>query len=145
MYDAVFVDAYKSLITIPYQLTTQEAVQNIYNNLNDKGAVYANVISSLNEANNEFLRWELATYKSVFPQVYVFAVQYPNPTEAEKKYFQNFIIVGLKSDDVPSFKSDNEMLNNYLSNLYKGNLDFDNDILTDEYAPVEYFASRALE
>jgi spermidine synthase len=144
-YDAVFMDAYKSLITIPYQLTTREAVQNIYNILNENGAVYANVISSLDEGSNKFLRWELATYKSVFPQVYIFAVQYPDPTEEEKKHFQNFIILGLKSAKIPSFESDNQILNSYISNLYNGDLDFDNEILTDEYAPVEYFASKALE
>ncbi len=143
-YDAVFVDAYKSMITIPYQLTTVEAVQKIYDVLNKNGAVYANVISSLDENTNYFLRSELATYKSIFPQVYIFAVQYPNPTNVEKSYFQNFIIIGLKSNNKPQFQSEDEELNKYLGNLYKGDLDYENQILTDEYAPVEFFASKAL-
>jgi spermidine synthase len=143
-YDAVFMDAYKSMLTIPYQLTTREAVLKIYNILNESGAIYANIISSLNENNNHFLRAELATYKSVFPQVYLFAVQYPNPSDVEKDYFQNFLLVGLKSSEKPLFSNENEDLNKYLSHRYVFGEDFATDILTDEYAPVEFYANKAL-
>ena len=143
-YDAVFMDAYKSMITIPFQLTTQEAVQRIFDMLNENGAVYANVISSLDPINNYFLRSEVATYKSIFPQVYIFPVQYPQPTENEKSKFQNFLLVGLKTTVTPEFASSNDQINQYLSHLYKGNLEFDGEILTDNYAPVEYYASKAL-
>jgi len=143
-YDAVFMDAYKSMITIPYQLTTREAVQHIFDILNDEGAVYANVISSLDEQNNYFLRSEVATYKSVFSQVYLFPVQYPEPTEEEKSKFQNFLLVGLKTTVIPEFLSANDQINQYLSHLYKGKLVYDDDILTDNYAPVEYYTSKAL-
>ncbi|MCD4731677.1 MAG: fused MFS/spermidine synthase [Bacteroidales bacterium] len=143
-YDAVFMDAYKSMITIPFQLTTQEAVQHIFDMLNDDGAIYANVISSLDSKNNYFLRSEVATYKSVFPQVYLFAVQYPEPTEEEKSKFQNFLLVGLKTKLIPEFSSINNQMNQYLSHLYKGDLEFEEEILTDNYAPVEYYASKAL-
>jgi len=144
-YDAVLMDAYKSMITIPYQLTTKEAVQKIYDVLTENGAVYANIISSLNPDNNFFLRSELATYKSIFPQVYLFAVQYPNPTEEEKDYFQNFMLVGLKSTVTPEFNSNNEELNKYLNHLFKDNLPSDCEVLTDEYAPVEFFAAKGLK
>ena len=143
-YDAVFMDAYKSMITIPFQLTTQEAVQHIFDMLNDDGAIYANVISSLDSKNNYFLRSEVATYKSIFPQVYLFAVQYPEPTEEEKSKFQNFLLVGLKTTLIPEFSSINDQINQYLSHLYKGDLEFEEEILTDNYAPVEYYASKAL-
>ena len=127
-YDAVFMDAYKSMITIPYQLTTQEAIQHIFEILHENGAVYANVISSLDPKNNYFLRAEVATYQSVFPQVYLFPVQYPNPTEEEKSIFQNFLLVGLKTAVIPEFSNSNEQVNNYLSHLYKGNMDFDEEV-----------------
>ena len=143
-YDAVFMDAYKSMITIPFQLTTQEAVQHIFAMLNENGVVYANVISSLDSKKNYFLRSEVATYKSVFPQVYLFPVQYPQPTEAEKSIFQNFLLVGLKTTVVPEFVSSNDQINKYLSHLYKGDLEFNGVILTDNFAPVEYYASKAL-
>lgn len=143
-YDAVFMDAYKSMITIPFQLTTQEAVQHIFEMLNENGAVYANVISSLDKKNNYFLRAEVATYQSIFPQVYLFPVQYPNPAEEEKSKFQNFLLVGLKSTVIPEFVSSDDLINQYLSHIYKGNLDFEEQVLTDNFAPVEYYASKAL-
>ena len=144
-YDAVFMDAYKSMLTIPYQLTTHEAVQKISDALTDNGAVFANVISSLDNKTNEFLRAELATYRSVFPQVFLFAVQYPNPTKEERTHFQNIMLVGLKSTIKPELSSDKQQLNNFLSHLIEVKT-FDNDIIiTDEFAPVEYYASKVLK
>lgn len=143
-YDAVFMDAYKSMLTIPYQLTTIEAVQKIYDVLNENGSVYANIISSLNPDENHFLQAELETYKRIFPQVYLFAVQYPHPSEKEKNQFQNFMLVGLKSNEKPVFVSDKEEINQYLSHYISVEPVNGIEVLTDEYAPVEYFASKAL-
>jgi predicted membrane-bound spermidine synthase len=143
-YDAVFMDAYKSMLTIPYQLSTQEAVQKISGLLNEQGAVYANIISSLDPKNDFFLRSEIATYKSVFPQVYLFAVQYPDPSETERQYFQNFLLVGLKSSVKPNFVNENEELQKFLNHLISIEPGVDAKVLTDEFAPVEFYASRAL-
>jgi len=144
-YDAVFMDAYKSMLTIPYQLTTKEAVQKISDALTDDGAVFANVISSLDDNTNEFLRAELATYRSVFPQVFLFAVQYPNPTEEEKSHFQNIMLVGLKSQVKPELNSEKTQLNEFLSNLIEVKSTEKDFIITDEFAPVEYFAAKVLK
>ncbi len=144
-YDAVFMDAYKSMITIPYQLTTKEAVQKIYEILNTNGVVFANLISSLDKKNNQFLRAELATYQSVFSQVYLFAVQYPDPSEKEKEYFQNIMLVGLKSSAEPRFISADTAFNKYLQHRITSEIQNDQEILTDEYAPVEYYTSKALK
>jgi len=143
-YDAVFMDAYKSMITIPYQLTTREAVSEIYDALNPGGVVLANVISSLDSTTNQFLVSEMATYRSVFPQVYLLAVQYPDPTAEEKKHFQNFMLVGLKSDVEPCMTSPDPELNDMLSHYIPFEPSPSALILTDEYAPVEFFASRAI-
>ena len=143
-YDAVFMDAYKSMLTIPYQLTTLEAVQKISDALTDEGAIFANVISSLDNNTNEFLRAELATYRSVFPQVFLFAVQYPNPNEKEKAYFQNIMLVGLKSSTRPELISKNQQLNGFLSNIIELKTSDKDFIITDEFAPVEYSASKVL-
>ncbi len=143
-YDAILMDAYKSLITVPYQLTTVEAVQRIYDALSPEGAVLANIISTLDPSSNQFLRAELATYRAVFPEVMLFAVQYPNPTEEEKMIFQNFMLIGLKSDkNFPLVSSDGE-LNAFLEGYYVLETDGETLILTDEYAPVEFFATKAL-
>ncbi|MCB0804468.1 MAG: fused MFS/spermidine synthase [Bacteroidales bacterium] len=144
-YDAVFMDAYKSILTIPFQLTTKEAVQKIYNSLNEGGAVFANVISALEPAKSEFLVAELATYKSVFPQVLTFAVQYPNPTPEQKSYFQNIMIVGIKSQMVPSFVSQDSVLNSFLAHKVGITIPENTEILTDEYAPVEFLSGKNLK
>ena len=139
-YDVVYMDAYKSLITIPYQLTTKEAIQKIYNVLNNNGVVFANIISAIGGKNNLFLQAEYATYKSVFPQVYLFAVQDPYDTQN----LQNIMLVGLKSEKIPIFESDNKELNKYLHHLLKEDIKTDLPVLTDEYAPVDYYTSKAL-
>jgi spermidine synthase len=145
IYDAVLMDAYKSMITIPYQLTTVEAVQKIHDALSPQGVVMANIISTLNPENNHFLQAEVATYRSVFQSVLLFAVQYPDPSEAEKKYFQNFMLVGIKSGAGVSLSSLDPELNSYLQHLYLLEVPPSTSVLTDEYAPVEFFASKALK
>ncbi len=144
-YDALFMDAYKSMITIPYQLTTREAVQGIYDVLVPDGVVFANIISTLDSENNQFLHAEVATYKSVFKKVMLFAVQYPKPTNEEKMYFQNIILVGLKSDEGVNFYSQDPKITEYLSHYFELDLNDNIKVLTDEYAPVEYFTSKVLK
>jgi predicted membrane-bound spermidine synthase len=142
-YDAILVDAYKSMITIPFQLTTSEAIQKTYDALSNDGVVMANIISSFNPNENKFLRSEVATYKSIFPQVYLIPVQYPEPEGEEVNYFQNFMLIGLKSNKPFRLESSDPELNEYLQHAFIP--DFEGGIiLTDEYAPVEFFAVKAL-
>jgi len=54
------------------------------------------------------------------------------------------MLVGLKSPIEPVLISDNPELNGYLQNRIIGLFQKDENILSDEYAPVEYFASKAL-
>jgi len=144
-YDAVFMDAYKSILTIPFQLTTHEAVKEIYNALNENGAVFANIISALEDGKDEFLLAEIATYRSVFPHVIIFAVQYPHPDEKQKTYFQNIMLVGLKSDKIPDFQSDDSTLQAYLTHRIDISVPENIKVLTDEYAPVEYLSSKNIQ
>jgi spermidine synthase len=144
-YDAVLMDAYKSVITVPFQLTTKEAIEAIYDNLSPDGIVLANIISSLTDKTDYFLRAELATYKSVFPQVLLFAVMYPDPDEEQKTYFQNFMLVGLKTNKQFSMTDANRELNEFLSHKLETKIPQNLPVLTDEYAPVEYYTSKALK
>jgi len=139
-YDAIFVDAYKSQLTIPYQLTTKEAVLRMYGSLHDKGAVFANIISMLDNTKNHFLRAELATYKDVFPMVFLFAVKDPN----DKNCLQNFMLVAMKSEEVPLFNSEDPEIDIYLRNLVTGSIPNDLPILTDDFAPVDYYTNKLL-
>lgn len=140
-YDVIYMDAYKSLLTIPYQLTTLEAVREMHDRLTTDGVVLANVISTMDPSNNYFLRAELATYREVFPRVLLFAVRDPEDTEL----LQNFMIVGLKSSLKVPLESDDPELQKYLSHIVTLDIPSDLPVLTDEYAPVDFYTNKLLK
>lgn len=139
-YDAVFGDAFKSFYSIPYQLTTKEAVEKIYQALNDDGVVILNVISALSGPQARFLQAEYLTYKSVFPKVYIFPVR----TLTDQSAFQNIVLIALKSEKEPALVSDDLELNSYLSHLWQSPQIDAMPILTDDYAPVDYYLGAGL-
>lgn len=139
-YDIIFGDAFSSYYSLPYQLTTKEAIQKKFDILNDNGVIIINIISSIKEEKGQFLRAEYATYKNIFPQVYLFPVT--NPNDGDK--VQNIMLVALKSKKDPIFNNTDPKLNEYLQHLWKGEVDMDMPILTDDYAPVDYYISKII-
>jgi len=77
-YDVIFGDAFSSRYSIPYQLTTKEAVQKQFDILKENGVIILNIISAVEGEKSKFLQAEYATYKNIFPQVYLFPVRDPN-------------------------------------------------------------------
>jgi spermidine synthase len=139
-YDAIFCDAFTSLYTIPFQLTTQESVNKIYNLLNDKGVVLVNIISAIDGDEGMFLRAEYATYKSIFPQVLLFPVRAPG----NGFLAQNIMLVALKSNKLPAFTSRDHELNEYLSHVWTGTVISDVPLLTDDLAPVDSYIRKMI-
>lgn len=139
-YDAIFGDAFGSRCSVPYHLTTQEAVQREFDILNDGGVVILNLISSLDGDNSLFLKSEYATYKSIFPQVFLFPVRGPEIN----KEFQNIILVALKSNRKIDFNSGDPEIVEFLNHLWKGEIDMNKPILTDDYVPVDYYINKLL-
>lgn len=139
-YDVILGDAFSSHYSLPYQLTTKEAVQKEYDLLNDNGLVILNIISSIEGEKGRFLRAEYTTYQSVFPQVYLFPVNKIN----DGKIVQNVILVALKSKNNQIFNDSDPSLNEYLQHLWKKNIDIDVPILTDDYAPVDSYINKAI-
>jgi predicted membrane-bound spermidine synthase len=138
-YDVIFGDAFGSHFSIPYQLTTKEAVQKEFDALTDNGSVILNIISAINGPKGEFLRAEVATYKSIFPQVYIFPVS----ENKNGEIVQNIILVATKSSKLNDFhglKFDNIRFADY---LWKQIIPNDMPILTDDYSPVEYYINKA--
>jgi len=136
-YDVIFNDAFNSSSSVPFQLATKEAIQKEFDALNDDGVVLSNIISSAEGEQGKFFRAEYATYKKVFPQVFVFLVS--DETSPEKR--QNIIIVASKSKKVFDFKAASEELNEYLGHLWNP-IKGDTLVLTDDFAPVEYYQRR---
>lgn len=136
-YDVIYGDAFKSF-SIPFQLTTRQAVRRIYDLLNDDGVVLLNVISAITGNKGQFLRAEIATYRTVFPQVYVYAVNDAN----DGSRVQNLLIVALKSKVRPKPYSVDAELNSYLQHIWIEDIPEDMPVLEDSFAPVERYSSR---
>ncbi|MBW6432125.1 fused MFS/spermidine synthase, partial [Patescibacteria group bacterium] len=134
-YDAVYIDAFKSDSSPPFHLTTKEAVKRIYESLSDDGVAVVNVIGSVEGQGSGFVKAELSTYQSIFPQTFIFLL---NSFDLNQR--QNIILVATKKTGVvidevsPRYKD-------FFNNLYEGELD-SGLILTDDYAPVESLMRR---
>jgi spermidine synthase len=140
-YDVIYGDTFKSQYTLPWHLTTVEAAKETYNMLNNGGCVLLNIISSLDGNASMFLRAELATYRQVFPYVYVFAVMDPE----DMKVVQSTILVAVKSASEPAWLNEDPELAGYLTHEVSGQLATDLPILTDELAPVDYYMNMAIK
>lgn len=140
-YDAVLLDAYGSLYTIPFQLTTVEAVRKMNDVLNDDGVVILNLISALDGEGSLFLQAEYKTFAAVFPQIYLFKVFAEKPENEP----QNLILVACKSNCSVQDKNNDEEISRLLKNLYDKPIELTAPILTDDLAPVEYYNSYALK
>ena len=138
-YDAVLMDAFGSLFTVPYQLTTVEAVRQIDRVLKDDGVIIFNLGSAITGEGSRFLQAEFATYKAVFPNVYLFKVNADYTDDS----LQNLIIVASKSNNNPNLQSTDPDLATLLSNNYPNTFPLTLPILTDDLAPVEYYNSIA--
>lgn len=137
-YDVVLIDAFGSLYSVPFQLTTFEAASKMRRVLNDEGVVILNMISALEGEGSLFLQAEYKTLKAVFPRVYVFKVR----AERDDKLPQNLILVARKSDRFTLETNDEEIISLF-QNLYEKPLELTVPVLTDDLAPVEYYNSFA--
>ncbi len=139
-YDVIFGDAYKSLLAIPFQLTTLEAVQKKYDLLVEDGIVIENLIASMEGPSSKFMKVQFATYKEVFPHVLLFACHDPSDPEV----LQSISLIALKSTDLPEFNNSDLRLHSYLKNKIELTIPEGIHILSDNYAPVEYYAMKAM-
>ncbi len=134
-YDAVLIDAFSALFSIPFHLTTQEAVREAARVLDDDGIVIFNIGGTFNGSKSRFFRAELETYRSVFPYVRVFKVR---PDRDDEKV-QNIIIVARKKDSFVGTESDDPEIARLLGHLRAVESSPKTPILTDDLAPVEHF------
>ncbi len=139
-YDVIFIDAFNSGTSVPFHLTTTEAMQNTYDSLGNNGALFINIISSFVGDKGRLFRAEYATIKNIFPVVYAFQVNKKlNGFER-----QNIIVVALKSDNSVPLASSNKEISARLSNLWKKPVSDDVSILTDDFAPTDYYMRKSI-
>lgn len=139
-YDVIFGDAFSSHHSLPYQLTTKEAVQKSFDILEDDGVVILNIISSIEGRKGMFLRAEYATYRSIFPQVYLFPVR----NQEDGNEVQNIMMVALKADKQYNFESTDTELDGFLDNKWNNKVEMDMPVLTDDFAPVDQYISKTI-
>ncbi len=139
-YDVIYSDTFRNSISLPYQLTTIEAVEKQYDLLNDGGLVLVNVIQAVEGQSSLFLQAELKTFMEVFPQVYLFADRGAN----KRKEIQSTILLAIKSEEPPLFRSEDLAIDSLLSKRVIDPIPLTQDILTDDFAPVDYLAFRGM-
>ncbi len=135
-YDAVFVDAFNSLFSIPFQLTTVEAVRKIENALAPDGVVLLNLASAVRGEGAAFLESETATYRAIFEHVELFRVT----PEKDPAHIQNIILVA--SQRPLETESGIAKVDALLSNRIVAGIE-NRRVMTDDLAPVERFLSIA--
>ncbi len=138
-YDAVLMDAFGSMFSVPFQLTTVEAVREINKTLKPNGVVIFNLGGAITGDSSRFLQAELATYRKIFPRVYLFKVN----ADYSDERLQNLIIVASKNENAAALQSDDAEISNLLNHVYESNLDTKTEPLTDDLAPVEFYNSSA--
>lgn len=130
-YGAVLIDVFDSDITVPFQLASYEAVKRYAEITDGEGIVIMNVIGGLEGVEGRFTRAQYTTFRSVFPYVSL----YPrNPSDLTR--FQNIMLVASKKK-LPDYLSEEERVNEMLSHRWEEEIENEEFLLTDDFAPVE--------
>ncbi len=134
-YDVVLMDAFTTLFTVPFQLTTIEAAKEIDRVLVKDGIVIFNLGGVLKGRGDRFLKSELETYSQVFADVQLFKVD-----KAKKDSdIQNLIVIAVKKIHLDVSGIDGSLVQGLLKHEYKYEVQPSGEILTDNKAPVEFY------
>ncbi|MCK5332551.1 fused MFS/spermidine synthase [Candidatus Parcubacteria bacterium] len=143
-YDIVYNDAFSSNCSAPFHLTTREAIEKMYNILNNDGVYITNIISAISGKKSEFFRVEYKTIAEKFENVFVFATRDASMDQSET--VQNIMIIATKENvDIDEMIDNNrdEDIAKLLDKYWKYEIQVnDVKILTDDYAPVEHYTSK---
>jgi spermidine synthase len=149
-YDLIFSDAYRSFISAPPQFATLEFFRLARSRLREDGVLIANFFGSLAPESRAAIYSELRTMRAVFPQVYVIATIGP-----DSEALQNFIFVGHNASN-PDTRTDLRQAAAlaFAAPVLKGAAALEwraaealldsYPVLTDDFAPVEYYALNAI-
>jgi spermidine synthase len=135
MYDVILGDTFNSDYAVPFHVSTVETVRRIHDRLADDGVVVVNVLAAIEGDKGRFLRAEYATFKAVFPQVYLYPVSHP----ASGMIWQNVMLVALKSSRPVPLTSRDPELDELLRHRWLKPVAADLPPLTDDYAPVDRY------
>jgi spermidine synthase len=149
-YDLIFSDAYRSFISAPPQFATVEFFRLAKGRLKENGVLIANFYGSLAPDTRWTIYSMFRTMRAAFPQVYVIATASSGSEE-----LQNFIFIGHNAPS-PDTRTDlrraaaikfaHPMLKDIAAlELRAADAVLDAyPVLTDDFAPVEYYAANAI-
>jgi len=120
-YDVILLDAFNNSGSVPFHLATREAIQQFHNALSDDGVIIVNMIGSIDGKGSRFIQAELASYQAVFPFVALY------PLGAKSELIQNIMLVASKQNVLPQTAPPSPAR-----------------VLTDDWAPVDYFLEDIL-
>ena len=126
-YDVIYVDAFSSNLSMPFQLTTIEAVTHMKRSLSPTGILIVNILNDSN-GRSKFLKSEYATYSAVFPQVIVSRV---DSEHGEKEGIHNVVLIASASTT--------HIMSRIPNRMNPSDLVSDFPILRDDFAPVESY------
>jgi spermidine synthase len=141
-YDLIVIDAFSSLSSVPYHLTTKEFLEGVRDHLTEEGVVVLNFHSAVTGQKSGLFKAEYKTYAQVYSHVYVFPL-----SESDK--LGNIIFIATKSDKRLSRQDFIEGARNLSTSTGIIGLagcaeryttvseDAYSPVLTDDYAPVE--------
>jgi len=147
-FDVIYGDAFASFFSVPFQLTSKEAIGKIYNSLTKDGIFVLNLISSIEGEKSIFFQAEYKTLKEYFGQIYIFPTYYFDQNSAEKH--QNLILIATKDKNRLSktelLEKANSSQKDLVKNLWDQEIIIDENtkVLTDDFAPVDFYISKLL-
>lgn len=149
-YDLIFSDAYRSFISAPPQFATLEFFRLAKSRLRQDGVLIANFYGSLAPDARPAIDAVLRTMRAAFPQVYAIATLGPGTEE-----LQNFILIGHNASQ-PDRRVDLRQAATieFAEPMLKGVAALElraadallaaQPVLTDDHAPLEYYAASAI-
>lgn len=134
-YDAIILDAYTSGLP-PFQLLTREAAIELYRLLTVDGVLLVNVFSAVEGERGESLKAIYATFRSVFPYAEAFITG-----DVDKSIQQTVLVIAFKSPRIHGLTAADPVFQSLLAHSIDVSRLPKAQILTDEYAPVEFIHS----
>lgn len=134
-YGVIVEDAFNSHASIPFHLTTVEAMRRLSDSLDDRGVLLVNSICALEGPVSRLYTSLYATLRAVFPQVHVIRVW----TSGDPAAMQNILFVCFKNAEERPWTSEDEERQARLDRRIEPPSQAGALVLTDDFAPVERF------
>lgn len=146
-YNVIVVDTYGGSISMPYQLTSLEAVKEMKQHLTSNGSIFINIVSPVEGNSSCAFRSIYKTYGAVFKNLYVFLLDPKYPGRV-----QNIVLIATETNysrDYMVSELNGSILQSQLAWIQSGNYtnDFNSagcPILTDDKNPYDVYAAQVV-